>query len=442
MKNWMMACLFCFHSLYADSWSPGAQIPEGTSMGVLYDATLIYDASNTSVLATWADTAAQQPYFSVYNGTVWSTASEITLTTSTGVVQNIGLVYDPTTMTVIAAWSNVADSLPYYAVYNGSWSTDSTIPLGLSGSTGASTNVLMAYDVMNSSVFAAWTDNTTRQPYYSIYSGGTWSTPATIALGGSSGVKADVSLTYDAGNSTMIAAWSDMTTSQAYYSVYNGTSWTTSTITMAPSDGVLTNIVLVYNPSNSTMVAAWGDSMSPYVPYYSVYNGTSWTTPASIPLPSPDAGVYQNINLAFDTSSNTVFAAWQDNELAPIPPSSSLPYYSTFDGSTWTSGAIPPGTSAGVDYDVYIAYDASTQQMIAAWGNYPGTPYPFYSIYSSGVTPPPPPPPPSPPPPSPPPSPSPLSSSISATPSSIPTFSSEPYFSSRCTRWTSSEKQF
>ncbi len=313
------------------------------------------------------------------NAGSWVPAQQIPEGASSGVQADVFLTYDAATGTVIAAWGNALDSsrLPYYSVFNGkSWTTAAAIPRGASVGVQDESDVFLTYDAATGTVIAAWGDSTALVPYYSVFNGTSWTTAATIPPGASGGVY-DVNLTYDAARETVIAAWRDSATNAPYYSVFNGANWTTAAtipLGVGGSVGVDVDVFLTYDAATETVIAAWGDSSS-FLPYYSVFNGTDWTTAATIP-PGASSEVYDNVTLAYNPVSQTVFAAWED-----AGTTSPLPYYSIFDGTAWTTGAIPPGTSAGVNFNVYLAFDASSNQMIAAWGNYPGTPLPYYATY-------------------------------------------------------------
>src|SRR6185437_4324140 len=86
-----------------------------------------------------------------------------------------------------------------------------------------------------------------------------------------------ITLTYDANTGTVVAAWGDLISFAAYYSIYNGTSWTTAaTIPLGASSGVFGNLALTYDANTGTVVAAW-DNISTAAAYYSIYNGISNT---------------------------------------------------------------------------------------------------------------------------------------------------------------------
>lgn len=383
MKKFLLASLLlCQTAAFAD-WLPASEpIPIGTSGGIKRDVNTTYNASNQTIVAAWANTGDSAPYYAVYDGSTWTTpGTPIPLGASAGVNFNTTLTYDAANQTVIAFWSEVSTQLPFYAVFDGSsWTTPGTaLPIDFVA-TGVYNDIHATYDPATQTVIAAWADSTTRLPYYTVFDGTAWSTAATFSPGGSTGILYDINLIYNAANQTVVAAWADVVTQLPYYAIYNGTSWTTlgSQIPPGTSSGVNSGVIgLVYDASNQTVIAAWGD-LATFTPYYAVFNGFSWTSAALIsPIPRIGANVYDNISLAFDSTSQAVIAAW----------SSSIgyqPYYSIFNGTSWTSVApIPVAPSAGIDYNVNLVFNPAASQTVATWGNYPGDPDGFFNIFAS-----------------------------------------------------------
>lgn len=400
MKKWMLALLlFCQPYLSADAWLPAAlPIPPGTANGVEFDICLTYDASNNTVVGAWSNVKGGSvpnltPFYAIYNGSTWSTPGTVISSGLPIVQRDINLIFDPANNAVVASWiDDSATTSANYSIWNGlTWTTPT--PISAVNFAQNSNDVNLIYNSGNSAVFAAWCQASSPPllPYYSIWNGSlsvpSWTTPATISLGSgsgaSSGVQNDVTLTYDAAISTLIAAWGDSSSSFPYYSISsdNGATWTTAQIPLGTpgpgtSTGVNNNVSLVYNPANNTVVAAWAD-MGSDLPYYTVYNGTSWTMPVQIPTNGSN-GVRDNVILAYNSDSQTVFAAWGDSS------SPHIPYYSILTGNTWTTGTIPLGSGAGAsngaDFDVYLIYDPNSHQMIATWGDSSSF-KPYYSTY-------------------------------------------------------------
>ena len=356
----------CYSIYNGTSWSAGAVIPNSGNGGKV-DVSLGYDGNTSTVFAAWVDSSSGDPYYSTYDymsGT-WTTGAILSTTTA---ANNVSLAYDAANETMFAAWTGVLPSYPYYATYSsGTWTTDTISPIT---TVLAAQNVYMGYDNTTDLMFAAWVDPSTRAPYYASYNG-SWSSVAPIALGSSSGVNGDV---YLAANATqMVAAWGDLDTKEAYYSTLAGSTWTTTPIF---GSAALEDVYLTYDSSTSSIFAIWAQNPGPAYPYYSLYDGSSWSPLTLIPLGS-STSILSNVCLAYDSDTSTVFASWTDG-------ATQQPYYSTYNGSSWTTGTISLTPSNGAAVDVTLAYDGASQHMFAAWSDMT-THDPYYSVYSSGT---------------------------------------------------------
>lgn len=381
MKKYLTAFMLLLQiGAFAD-WLPASQpIPMGTSTGINFtDVYTTYDAANQTVVAAWSNLSDSAAYYAVYDGSTWITpGTPIPLGASGGVDHDVTLTYDAATQTVIAAWGS--NFIPYYAVFDGtSWTTPGTIiPLGTSTGVFVRNNVNVTYDPANQTVIAAWGDTVTTLPYYAVFDGSSWTTPGTqIPSGLSSGVLRDVTVIYDAANQTIIAAWADGVIQLPYYAVFDGSSWTTTgtRIPRGGSTGAFDDVNLVYDAVNQTVIAAWGDA-STRAPYYAVFNGSSWIAAELIsPIPNVGAFVNRNISMAFDSSSQIVIAAWSSSADA-------LPYYSIFTGTSWTTIApVPVAPSLGAGTNVILVFDPAAAQTVATWSDLTATPQGFFNIF-------------------------------------------------------------
>lgn len=386
MRKWLIALsLICQVGLYADAWKPIAElIPPGSSTGVSYNVNVAYDVNNKTTVAAWADRSSSNiPFYAVYNGSIWTTSgTPIPLGASTGVRYDVHLSFNSDNNTVVAVWVDTNTLLPYYAIFDGTiWTTPgSPIPVG--SSTGAKDNVFLAYNESNQTLVAAWSDDTTSLPYFAVFDGSIWvTTGSSIPAGTSDGVYDNVYLTYNPSNMTVIAAWGNISGLQLpYYSVFNGSSWTIAAlIPVGTSTGVVDDVHLVYNSATQTVIAAWSNRPTT-LPYYSIFNGIGWT--AASPIPNgTSSGAYGNITLAYNLDNQTILGAWSDSVLY-------VPYYSIFNGVSWSTGTlIPYAPSDGINYDIPLSYNVNSHQMVAAWGNYPNNPDPYFQIYNTTVVP-------------------------------------------------------
>ena len=156
--------------------------------------------------------------------------------------------------------------------------------------------------------------------------------------------------------------------------------WATDTLPPAPSTGVNVDIMVGPGPNNGESTAVWADS-SNYAPYYSIYNNGAWTTGA-IPLTvsggTDSIGVYDDVYVAPGPNSGQLIATWNDYY-------SEYPYYSIYSGGVWTTGEISLGTSNGAYDDVTVAQGPSSGQAMATWANVGGGNAPYYSIYDGST---------------------------------------------------------
>lgn len=378
-------CLFISGVCAADPWTPGQPIPPGSSTGVEFNVNQVYYASQEIVVAAWGDaTSSFLPFFSLFDGTLWTTAAPIPSGASAGVLYDIYLTYDAARQTVVAAWADSITFIPYYTVFNGSsWTTPLPIPLG--SSTGVHQDVILAYDEARQTVVAAWGEASgmTFPAYYAVFDGTTWTTPGTlIPLGTSNGVFKDVTLAYNPALQIIFAAWGDSLDPFIAYSIFDGTNWNTPTpFAFLTSTGIQENVNLVYDAARQNIVAAWADGLT-HSNFYALFNGLTRTKWGKIPQ-GASGGAFLNVNLAYNPDSNTVFAAWGDNS-SPFHP-----FYSIFDGTNWTIGQeIPIGESTGANYDITLAYHLASRKMVAAWANYPDIFLPFFSTFLTPVAPP------------------------------------------------------
>lgn|GEM_PF-3133444 len=256
-------------------------------------------------------------------------------------------------------------STPAYAIC---WAPVQTIP-AVSPPSEARGPVSLAYDNTNNLMFAAWLDDTTGFPFFSIFNSilGTWSTPAPIA---NSTTNSAIYLSYDSSAKIMVVTWNDRSTNNPFYSFYNGSAWSSAgaiSNAFAVFDGVRTT----FDSGAGNIIAAWSDNKSPYSPLYSVYNSNSntWTTPQNITIQQ----VFDDVTLAYNSGSNQVFATW-------IANNTGLPSYAILTDGMWTSASIDltnPGSTQSKN--VLLTYDTSNEQVYAAWG----AEHPLVSAFSN-----------------------------------------------------------
>lgn len=329
-------------------------------------------------MAAWSSDDDYLPYYSIYDGTTWSTAAQIS--DFAEVDDNVSVAYNPTNGKVVATWKYYAEDLdpnigkPYYAVYSGgSWSTAAPIPSETPLITQG--NVYITFNPVTESFIATWGDNDSPyHPYYAIFDAdGTPSLAEVIS--DTYGVYYDVYTSVNTSNGDMIATWTeynnDAATYYIYYSIYNGNSWSpaaqlgTSENTGA---GVPTSI---YDPTHDVTVATWRDGSSQN-PCYAVYNGTSWMTGTI----SDSSIVSYLVFVSYNNDTQNVIATWV------YAPEGTFAAYSIydFDTNTWSD----PGTISGLpdSYNVMNSFNPDLHETIAT---YSSGYVPYFSTYDGST---------------------------------------------------------
>lgn len=204
-------------------------------------------------------------------------------------------------------------------------------------------------------------------------------TPGTIP---SSSSQSDlVGLAYYPNTKQVVAAWSQPTTELPFYSVYNGTSWSPALPFLASNTIGAFNVVLQSFPFKKMIVAAWIATNStplPNQPYYSTFNGATWSTPLAIESANEATG----ISMTYDKVNKRIVAAWS---LVTVSIGTT-PLYAIFDSSlTWSTPQSITLSYNGVT-GVNLTYNKTTQEVFAAFVNNTGSPYfvsqPMYSIFN------------------------------------------------------------
>lgn len=326
-----------YYSIYNNgTWTTGA-INIGASNGVYDNVYTVIGPNSGDVTAAWNDVNAKIPYYSIYNGSSWTTGT-IPLNGSNGCYDNVVLAVGPNSGEMTAAWADSTSRAPYYSIYSGGTWITSTIPLGTSD--GVQQDVFISQGPTAGTLMATWANQISNNlPYYSIYSSGAWGTASTIPPGSSTRVYVDVDVTQGPNSGEMVAAWTDNNTSVPYYSIYQAGSWTTGTsVSLGTSVGVNDNIYVTQGPSTGELVMAWVDFSN--APYYSLYSGGSWSAGAPIPL-GTSTGANDDVGVGLLLDGYTVIATWGDSALPRVP------YFATLAGSPPPPDKLPPTDGTG-----------------------------------------------------------------------------------------------
>lgn len=393
MKKYLIALLLvCSSYLSAAGWSTAGTIPLGSSGGAEQDVMMAYYPKLKQVVAAWVNIHDTLPYYSVYNGTGWSPGQPFLLTNTITAETNVTLQSFPKLQIIVAAWGDTIFSQSYYSIFNGtSWTTPAFIdPLNTFP---VKDQVRMTYDKLNNRIIAAWGETSyPNDPIYAILAGSTvptlaWSGPGQISMGcGTTIVNDNVNIIYNKVDQVVVAIWPNAGfipgTSHPAYATFDAASspsfpvaWSTTdmiTITSPQPMNVFDDIQLVTAPGVPDILAFWVSNDGSYTPpgrppMVSVFNGSTFsnglmfngdnTVPCFAETPS---GGLDNIG-GENIDSSEIFNAWACQFSAtPVYTITTLP-------STVVGGAIPQGSSVGVMANVNLKYDQKSGQMIAAW---------------------------------------------------------------------------
>ncbi len=369
----LIATLSICAQLYCGSWT-APEIIDDTLVQAIANVTMCYDSTNDRIFAAWGDTDSGRPAYSIYSNGAWSTPAFIDREIIPVVNSNVFLCYDSGNDLVFAAWRDTNNgNFPYYSVYNsGIWSVPSAIVSGVLANTVTGPDVFLCYDPTNERIFATWVGGGRSNPVFSIYNGSSWSARASI-----DGVGTPINnvyLCFDSTNNRMIATWpdpeADPATSTILYGTYSGAGpWSApATIATASAD----NVFVSYNSTDNETIATWLDKLNSYRPTYSVFNGTTWTTPAAITTDAANS-TGRTLFTCFDSANNQTFATWGD--------ASSNPTYSIYNGSSWSSDALINTSPPGVKQDLFLAYNSMDDQVFGTFGETTGQD-PYYTLYT------------------------------------------------------------
>jgi len=280
-------------------------------------------------------------------------------------------IYLASSNQLVLIWSATNHHL-YYATYDGtSWSApaDQAIPLGASTST---YYAIPIYDPSSEQIVLIWQDISNKNLYYSTYNGTTWSTPDdnAIPLEASGAPTYPNNPIYDPSSEQVVLVWN--TNTLLYYSTFDGTSWTTPASNQLPlgaSTGIDNDTLpsVVYDASSEQLVQIWLDSGDFSNMYYATYDGTSWSASGSNQIPTGDStGPYSESigNPMYDPASEQVIIVWYDTD--------NLLYYASYNGTTWAApggNQIPLGSSSGIGSYSYSdpVSDPSSSQVVITW---------------------------------------------------------------------------
>lgn len=350
----------------ADTWNPvpPVQIP-GTAIA-LPVVIPSYGSLLNEFLVSWIDGVTNDPFYATFNGMNWSTPAAIP-----GGLPAMSAVFPFFSSTLgewLVTWVDLASHSPMYATFNGAiWSLTAAIPGGLP--VGIGSPVLSSFDPIVGEFLVVWIDSASGNPFYTTFNGTTWSSPTPIPGSSPADPNAAVFPVYASLSGEFLVTWLDAASELPFYALFNGTSWTTPAGIPGSSPVVSGAPVLSsYDSLLGLFLVTWPDAVS-NTPYFAIYNGTSWTAPATIP---GSAQAVPFVFSSFDSSSGEFLATWVD--IATFTP-----FYATFSGTTWSAPTTIPGSSMGFP----VISSAAPDKFLVIWSSFSSLP--FYSTFAPSL---------------------------------------------------------
>ncbi len=344
----------------ASPWNSPIPIPNSAQAGS--DIFTSYNNSLGLSIATWLDLSNSHPIFATYNGKNWSLPTAIPSSVAASFFR-VFSSYNSASGDTLVTWVD-AGVLPIFAIYNGSWIAPANIPLAGQ----VLSDVFSSYNAALNAFIVTWQDMSSMLPFFTAYNGSSWTMPA--AIPGSMPIFTDIVSSYNPALGVTIATWVD-SLGDPFFSIYNGTSWT---LPIAIPGSIPTNSDLVFSSYNSALNATlvtWPDLASTGLPFFALYNGTSWSTPTSIPGSRATAmgvNVYSSYNDALGASVVT----WTDI--------SNVPYFSIYNGTNWSTPQAISTVSATADNNIFSSYNNVAATTLATWIPM-GMQFPIFTTY-------------------------------------------------------------
>jgi hypothetical protein len=366
------------------TWSTTATVIPGQPAQFGYSPQIDFD-HNGNALAVWSqyNGSDHQIYYARYDGSTWST----TATVIPGQPAQYG--YSPQidfdhNGNALAVWyqSDGSNNQIYYARYDGfTWSTTATIIPGQPAQDGYSPQI--AFD-HNGNALAVWSqyNGSNYKIDYARYDGATWSTP-TIIPGQPAQFGYSPQIDFD-NNGNALAVWVQNNSGkyQIYYAHYDDSTWSTPATVIPGQPAQNGNSPQIAFDHNGNALAVWSQyNGSNYKIDYARYDGSTWSTTATV-IPGQPAQDDSAPQIAFDHNGNAL-AVWYQYD-----GSKNQIYYARYNGSTWsTQATIIPGQPAQNGFAPQIAFDHNGNAL-AVWTQYNGGKYQIYYARYESLTPP------------------------------------------------------
>lgn len=285
-----------------------------------WTAVLAEATPSTKGTGVWTDTGLTGPQQAAWDGLTLGTPGATALSSTWQVITSAS---SPTRDEAIVIGVNASGGISGQ-IWNGSQWTALPLPFPGSGTNNERQGFAVAYEQTSGDAMVVWTNGSALQ--YSTFNGSTWTSAQTLSA--FTGVQPErLQIAAQPGGDGMVLSVSTGVVSgtvKDYALIWNGNSWghlIELDVTAKNQDDQLTTAVAYESLSGRAMVAFTKQSTETYNNvdynvYYSLFDGSAWTTPTS-------AGTYGNtyipytLSLASDPHSNRIAyglaGVWLDN---------------------------------------------------------------------------------------------------------------------------------
>jgi hypothetical protein len=177
-----------------------------------------------------------------------------------------------------------------------------------------------------------------------VWNGTSWGNAIQLVTGNQNNGLTNASVAYEQADGRALVTYAvGNNTNQVGYRIWNGTSWSAQALVPLPSGlpgGFAQWTVLASDPGTHTRAATnnivLGVQTNQHAAWMAVWNGTSWGTPIVGTTNGVSNQNNQNIAVAFESSSGQALAVYQNNLAATELQ------FNTFDPTTGTWSAATP----------------------------------------------------------------------------------------------------
>jgi len=371
----------CLYTLdgYADTWNPNPATTIPTSSTSNSPSVFSSGDSSGDFLATWLDTATGYPYYSIYNHntSLWGTPTNLgSARGNSGSM--VFSAFDSSTGNYLATWQNgnstTPNNGPFYSLYSGGvW----TSPASIAGiSSNITSNVYCSSD-SNGHFLATWcAPNLPNSPYFAIYtegSPGSWGIVTSIA----SNAGGDVVSSYDSSTGNFLVTWE--TGGFGIYSVVDLSSSGQFIATpIIPSANPLSKVFSSCD-SQGNFLVTWADQNNSTATY-SIYDSKTdlWSTPVSIASSATNG----DVTSSFDSSTGNFLITWKDTL-------TNTPYYSIYNPNAspeyTAQSQVPPSSSIFITGDIFSSCYPASGTFLVTFAD--SNTFPYYTFYTETLPP-------------------------------------------------------